>query len=170
MFAVMMISWMVLPWHMASIKSFTKDAAVASALTANAPAPGIYVLPKMDPAAKDAAPSKPFAFVAVGAQSMDKHGMNGAMFKALLLSLFSAGLLTKMLKKAAGSNCCPVGCSAAIGTLVAVTAYVPNMIWWQFPLNYSLIGMLDIIVGFTLAGAVISKCVLGDCKPKGECS
>lgn len=164
MFAVFMVSWTLLPWHKASIGSFAKESAVTSALTANGAKPGVYVVPKLAPIATRAPDKAPkfFAFVSVGKQGFDSDGMAGAMFKQLLLCLFGAAMLTKFLKKSAGA-CCPISCSMKMGLLIACFGYLPNMFWFQFPLGFSVIGMLDVIVAFTLAGAAISKIVLGEC-------
>jgi len=39
------ISWMVLPWHAATLQAFTNEAAVSKVIQANAPQPGVYFLP-----------------------------------------------------------------------------------------------------------------------------
>jgi hypothetical protein len=154
MFAVFMVSWLALPWHKSIVKSFTKEQAVASVLSSNASMSGIYVLPMTSPIAAKApdTASKLYAFVSLS-----------AMFKQLLLCLLAAAMLTKFLKKMSNGTCCPVACSVKLGFLIGLFAYVPNMIWFRFPFNYSVLGIVDLMVAFGLAGAAISKIVLSNC-------
>ena len=39
----------------------------------------------------------------------------------------------------------------------AVIAHLPNWNWWGFPLDYTLVGMADILIGYFLAGLVLAK-------------
>src|SRR5207245_2758043 len=41
------VSWMLLPWHLATLEKFKDEANVAQALTANAPKSGVYLLPNV---------------------------------------------------------------------------------------------------------------------------
>lgn len=43
------VSWMVLPWHDTSMKSFADEAAVAQGLLDNAPSGGMFMLPGLPP-------------------------------------------------------------------------------------------------------------------------
>lgn len=185
MFLYFSASWMLLPWHKTTMMSFTNEKVVAMVLNKNAEKSGVYVLPSMPkapaapaatPAGEKAAPvkaaaptapavDKPFAFVSIFADGVTEKDMNRALVKQFVLCLFGAFLLTCLLKK---SSCCgcPILSSLKIGLLVAVFHYVPNMIWFHFPLNYSLVGMADDVLAFTLAGIIISKCFL----KKSSCS
>ena len=94
---------------------------------------------------------------------------------SFLFCLFSAALLTMLLKKR-GEGCCPVAGSMIIGLLVGSFSYLPNVIWFHFQLHYSLAGLLDDVIAITLAGAAIGKialksgsCTMGKCGDKGKC-
>jgi len=173
MFIYFAASWMLLPWHKTTMMSFTNEGAVATVLSENAAQSGVYTLPAMP---KDAASkpemTKPFAFVSVFADGVDWKNQSPlpCMLKAFLLYFFGAAMLAKILKKSLMTGCCPVGCAMMTGLLVALFAYVPNMIWFHFPLCWSLLGMADIVIAFTLAGAAI-KCILkcGPCTKAGGC-
>lgn len=182
MFIYFAASWMLLPWHKTTMMSFENETAVASALYENAKVSGVYTLPAMPKDKEEASKSevvKPFAFVSVFADGVDWKNQSPlpCMIKAFLLYLVGAALLAKMMRKSMMTGCCPVGCAMMVGLLVAIFAYVPNMIWFHFPLCWSLLGMADIIIAFTLAGAAI-KCILkcgpctkaGGCCPGGTCS
>jgi hypothetical protein len=177
MFAYLWASWMLLPWHKTTMMSFKDDKAVASVLSKNAEKSGIYMLPhcewKSGKAADDAtapetapAVEKPFAFVSVFTKGVDMKDMAPALAKQFGLCLLGAFLLTCLLKKAACCGC-PILSSLKVGILVAAFHYLPNIIWFHFPLNYSLVGAADDVIAFTLAGAVISWCC---CLKKSSCA
>ncbi|MBI3440923.1 MAG: hypothetical protein HY052_03825 [Proteobacteria bacterium] len=178
MFVYLSISWMMMPWHKAGIQSFKNESAVASVMAGNVDKSGIYFLSQQKASkARSAAmvPSRPFAFMSVFTPGLDAGKMNGQMAFSLLLALFNALLLTALLKKGTCCGGCPVMFSLIVGLVVACAGYLPNLIWYHFPLSYTLVGMADDIISFTLAGAVISKFVLnsGACKMgrgSGSCS
>lgn len=180
-------SWHVLGWHKNDVMSFANDKAVATVLAANAPESGVYILPahvaqkavaektaedksaekvsiksaraadKVAAVTSSEAATKPYAFVSVFAEGTAKDDMKNAMYKFFLLCLVGGALLTKFVKKASSSKCCPVGCSAKVGLLVGLFSYLPNAIWFHFPLNGALVGVLDDVIAFALAGWAISK-------------
>ena len=174
MFLYFSLSWTALPWHKADIMSFSNEHAASALLTDLALQSGVYVLPKaMD--MKAGAAGKPYAFISVFAEGVQPDDMKNGLIGDFLFCLFGAALLTKILKKR-NQGCCPVAGSMAIGLLVAIFSYLPNMIWFHFPLHYSLVGMADDFIAITLAGAVIGKCVLkagpctmGKCCDKSKC-
>jgi hypothetical protein len=47
LFAWGVVSWMLLPWHLATLEKFKDEAKVAQALTANATTSGVYLLPNV---------------------------------------------------------------------------------------------------------------------------
>lgn len=175
MFLYLSASWILLPWHKTTIMSFKDESAVASALSGNAEKSGIYLLSQQKASkAKDAAmvQSKPFAFVSVFADGFDmKKNMKRHLGQVFLLCLFNALLLTALLKKGSCCGGCPIMFSMGIGLLVAGASHLPELIYYHFPLRYTLVGIADDFLSFTLAGAVIAKCILksGSCTMgKGE--
>jgi hypothetical protein len=168
MFLYLMASWMLFPWHMSTMHAFKNEKVVAKAILDNVEGSGIYVLPYVKNPGDKPAVDKPFAFVSVKAGGFDcAKLMNMTMFREFVLCLFLATLLTCIMKK---QSCgCPVGFAMKIGLFVAFAHNVPNLIWWQYPLNFSLISMVDDFVAVTLAGLAISKLALSSCAPKGVC-
>ena len=178
MFLYFSASWMA-PWHKTDIMALGNERMAATLLANLAPQPGIYVLPKVvdikTGAVGPSAVAKPYAFISVFPDGIQSDDFKREMVRDFLLCLFGAALLTKILKKR-NQGCCPVAGSMAIGLLVAIFSYLPNMIWFHFPLHYSLVGMADDFIAITLAGAVIGKCVLkagpctmGKCCDKSKC-
>ncbi|MDD9900217.1 MAG: hypothetical protein OXT65_04495 [Alphaproteobacteria bacterium] len=163
MFVWNAVSWMVLPWHNATLNTFQDEAAVAKALTDNAETSGIFTLPFISP---DAAPAfeKPFAFLSVTLEGAPL-AMGPQLAAQFVLCLLIAGLLTCLLKKQ--STGCPVAFSFKIAVLVALAQNIPLAIWWHFPWDFTLINFADSVIAITLAGMAIATCVLG--KKAGCC-
>lgn len=163
MFLWFWASWMALPWHKDTVMSFKQERPMASVLANLAPTDGVYVLPFVtDPKTGAVGPeavTKPYAFLSIYHEGYATGDMKHQMLLQGLLCLLGGLLLTKFLKKTP-EGCCPVGCSIALGVFVGAFAYLPNLIWFHFPVKYSLAGMADCIIAITLAGLFISKLVL----------
>lgn len=171
MFVFYAASWMVLPWHKNTLHTFKNSNAVASVLAANADKSGIYILSQSSqkiPNSKktEEVASKPYAFVSVLSSGVDAGRMKLSLTATLLLCLFNATLLTALLKKASCCGGCPILFSATVGLLIASASNLPGLVWYHFPLNFTLLGMADDVIAFTLAGAAISRFVL----KTGTCS
>jgi hypothetical protein len=159
MFLYMAVSWMLVPWHMSALHSFKDEKGVAATFLKSAPQSGIYILPYTTSPDQKPAIDKPFAFVSVMADGFDcAKGMPGMLLGEFALCLGLSALLTCLLKKQSGG--CPVLFSFKIGLLVGLVHNIPNVIWWHFPADFTLITMIDDVLSFTLAGLVIAKCVL----------
>lgn len=169
-FLYLMASWTLLPWHMQALHGFKNEVAVGKAIQSGAPQSGVYILPLVTSPGQKPAIAKPFAFVSVFADGPGDLGktMKAQLGREFVLCLLIAGLLTCLLKKQGAG--CPVASSMKIGLIVALAHNVPNIIWWHFPLDFSLISAADDFLAVTLAGVVISKIVLGCSKKAGACS
>jgi len=166
LFAWCWVSWNILPWHKDIFTAFGNEKAVSSFLAKETPNSGIYTLPKV--AMGEMTAAKPSAFLVVAKDGIDWAAQaQPTMVKKAVLSLIVGFILTCLLKGIASSGCCcPIMASAKVGFIAALVAYVPNMLWFQFAMYYTLVGMADTIVSLTLAGFLISKLVLksGSCK------
>ena len=178
MFIYFYVSWMMLPWHKAGTMALGNERMAATLLTNLAPEPGIYELPKVvdikSGAVGPAAVVKPYAFISILPEGIQQGSFKKDLGREFLLFLFGAALLTKILKKRR-EGCCPVAGAMGVGLLVGSFSYLPNMIWYHFPLHYSLVGIADDVIAITLAGAAIGKivlkagaCTMGKCG-KGKC-
>lgn len=159
MFAWISISWMLLPLHKNDVASFKDEKAVATAIGKNISGDGTYVIPYTNMGKDKAKTDKPYAYVVVKADGVDVTNMNPQLLKEFGLCFFLAAMLGCLLKKTAGCGCCPVLISCKVGLLAGLAAYIPNYIWFHFPLNGALVGVFETVVGFMLAGLVIAKCV-----------
>jgi hypothetical protein len=160
------ISWMVLPWHQMTISSLPNYAPVAEALKNNVSENGLYILPWTTDKSEEAMAefdqkikNGPYAYMVVHPNGLEMN-MAKMMFLGLLANILVAFMLTYLLTKTQGLGYIQkagfVKLAAVAGALVVV---VPNMIWWQFPLAYSLLTIVDTAFAWGFAGLAIGKIV-----------
>lgn len=151
LFAYFSISWALIPAHKSTLVTYTSTTTVEA--------------PSVSKAVKN------FGKEVKAAMSDETTVVETPMAKPmagmLLLCLFGGLALTKMLKKICG---CPVGFSLATGLLVGTFGYLPALIWFAAPLNFTLMGIADDAIAFTLAGWAISKIVLKCSDDKTACN
>ncbi|MCF6285701.1 MAG: hypothetical protein L3K26_10975 [Candidatus Hydrogenedentes bacterium] len=160
------ISWMVLPWHMNTISSLANEAPVLESLKNNVPESGLYVLPWTTDMTEEAMVEMnkkmekgPYAYMVVHPNGFKKN-MGKMMFFGLLTNIVIALILTYLLTKTKGLSYIQkvgfVKMAAVAGALVVV---VPNLTWWQFPLDYTLVTIVDTAFTWGFAGLAIGKIV-----------
>jgi hypothetical protein len=160
------ISWMILPWHGHTISNLENEAPVAQALKEHVPKEGLYILPwskDHSPEAyeklNDKTEQGPYAFMVVLPQGFKKN-MPQMMIFGLLSNIFIAFLLTLLLSKTKGLTYFQkvgfIKIAAVAGALVVI---IPNLIWWQFPLKYTLVTIVDTAFTWGFAGLAIAKIV-----------
>ena len=162
------LSWMILPFHTATMKDMPNEQAIVEALRANLTEPGVYSYPGMADYEADEA-----AWVAKHKQGpivtmMVYHpdGMEPmqpmVFIKGLLIDMLAAGLSALMLSMIVSAV--PLyGRRILMGTMLGVfAALVSHFTLWNYfmiPAGYTLAMSLDLVVGWTLAGAVIGKII-----------
>ena len=160
------ISWMVLPWHGWTIDKLSNEAPIAESLKNNVTKSGLYILPWKTEKTKEAMEEVnkkmekgPYAFMVVHPDGF-KKSMTKMMLFGLLTNILIAFILTYLLTKTKGlSYIHKVGfvkMAAVAGALVIV---VPNLIWWQFPVAYTLVTIVDTALTWGFAGLAIGKIV-----------
>ena len=163
------ISHAVLPWHEATWNRFADEDAVAQVLTENAPRSGIYLYP-MGPKPEGSEEQKqaaeaemwekmrkgPFAFVAY-----TDHGTTSMVrpFVVQLLTQILGALLATwlLLQTSALSYAGKVTFLAVVALTAGVLCHVPNWNWWGFATGYTVVNLVDLVIGWVLAGLVIAK-------------
>src|SRR5213594_1603988 len=185
LFAWGVVSWMLLPWHLATLEKFKDEAKVAQALTANATKSGVYLLPnvhKHEPGMPEAKAKKaeakgkkaeakrkkaeaegmkrmiqgPVMFAAVNLQGTS--GSGAALPIQLVTSIVSAFLATWLLMNATLPGYWPrVGFLVVLALTAGVICHVPDWNWWGFSAGYTAVAFADLLIGWTLAGLVIAK-------------
>jgi len=164
------ISWMALPFHGAQIRSFQDDKQVAHVLLSNTIEPGVYVLPTPKfgamPSEKEARKlaqaqmrqmqKGPFAFLVMSQRGLGPLPVQLA--RAFAIQFLGALLLTWLLLQVRGVTprrrvfFCIVFAMAA-----AVVGLLPSWNWWGFPDRTILLDMLDLLVGWGLAGFYLAR-------------
>lgn len=165
------LSWVVLPVHESSLLKFKDEAAVTSAVAANAPAPGVYLLPNghagtegmtaEQKQAQEAAAMKqwetgPSGFMVIrlgGTASMTPYIIVG-----LINQIVGGLLIAFLLSKTAGLGYWgKVGFTVVVGVAVGVLSLIPEWNWWGFSAAYVGAGFVDYVVGWFLGGLVLAK-------------
>ncbi len=167
------VSWMVLPWHMATLKKFKDEGAVAQVFVANAPESGEYILPNAHQhesglpdaqrkAAEESAMTRmmqgPFMFSSISLRGTKNMGtsMGIGMANQILAALLATGLLLKTAGLTFGGR---VGFVMTLGLLAGVVINLQHWNWWQFSTAYTAVAFGDLLIGWFLAGLVIAKVV-----------
>ena len=160
------LSWMVLPWHQMTISTLPNEAPIAEALKNNVKENGLYILPWTTEKTGEAMAevnqkmeNGPYAYMVVYPNGF-KKSMPKMMLWGLLSNVLIAFMLTYLLTKTRGLSYIQkvgfVKMAAIAGSLVIV---VPNLIWWQFPLAYTLVTIVDTALTWGFAGLAIGKIV-----------
>lgn len=170
-FAWSTISWMVLPWHTASLRNFTNEDAVVQVLQANVPESGVYVIPGVQNTGVTEEEKKaceermtkrmetgPFLFASFKAGGMSSSSMGMGFIIYLVTQMLAAMLITWVLLKMPGLTFMGrAGVVVAIALIGGIIYELPMLIFWHFPVGHSMVNIIDSLVGWFLAGLVIAK-------------
>nr|NGX45764.1 hypothetical protein [Chlamydiota bacterium] len=146
-----MISWLVLPWHTATLDTFENESAVVSALLANAPKDGIYVIPdiskdkKAEPQPSDnewngyqqPTATTPFVFANIVRSAPGKEAMTKSIVIGVIAQMVGAFIVTWLLLKTKamkyGRRVCFV---TVVGLFLGLMSALPMWNWWAFPAGF----------------------------------
>ena len=152
------ISWTVLDWHSSAFEKFPDDS-TTTAFTNQLPQSGMYLQKpeqslggQEQPATNDA----PIIFAVVS-----NNGSNTNMVTHLVISLITqiiaaiiiTGLVLIKPHIQFGGRLFQVMLFALAAGIVT---YIPYMNWFHFSFYYTLISIIDLLIGWLLAGLVIS--------------
>ena len=158
LFVWYMISWMALPWHKSTMNVFKNSSEVEAFMMKETPKSGIYVLPCHEGKKGDTAKkSSPSLFV-----SMNKEGVAydtaTPYIIGLITQIVAAAVVSWMLCFVKKLNYFSrVIYCAVFGLAAGIVGFIPGWNWMGFPFAYALIGIIDLIIGWFLAGLVIAK-------------
>lgn len=167
------LSWMVLPFHGRTISNFPDEMAVQRALISNVLESGIYILPHPDEAMerstdrearrlglrkKEQMAKGPFAFVVM--QMKGTGPLTVQLARSLAIQMIGALLMTWLLLQAGPISYRRRVFFVVVAAMTAgVLGHLPQWNWWGFPDPYILLEMLDLLVGWFLAGLVLARIV-----------
>lgn len=165
-----LFSWMVFPWHQTTLNKFKNEEEVADAIKANAPVPGIYVLPNTF-AYHDGTSHKemskgmemlekgPFMFASVRPYGFGRMSF-WPFFIAFFIQLVGAYLVTWMLLQTKNLSYGKIVIFVTVfGFSIGILGQLPDWNWWGFPYGYAAINIVDLLIGWSLAGFGIAKVV-----------
>jgi len=169
------LAWMVIPWPGEPLRGFTNEDAVVQTIKANVPRSGNYLLPMevkrtsgmTDEQYRTALQNAenrmiqgPMIFASVRLEPM------GSMARYMVIGFITdviAVLLAciLLLQTNAASYPARVGFVAGLGILIFVGGHLDEWNWWGFSNAYMLMQFGVIVIGWILAGLVISVFVRG---------
>jgi len=161
------LTWVVLQWRAPEFSKMQQEETVTEALTKGAPADGVYYLPWSlpgpgeDAAKAEAAAMKKmregiFAFVVVKHHAgMD---MAGPMLAHVAMQFAACALVMWLLLRSAFVTFAARWYFVCIfGLAAAIACYGPELVWWHFPVAWTIGGIGEITVGFALAGLAMAR-------------
>jgi hypothetical protein len=164
------VSWAVLPWHEATLNVVSNEDAVLGAIAANATKRGIYLIPgapdttglsdeeaeRREQEAMKKMGEGPFVFAAVTPGR--SPGMGAALAGSFVIQFVSAALATFLLMRASAM---PYLARTAfvmlLGLFAGIVVHLPHWNWWGFAMDYTLVGIADLVIGWFLAGLVVAR-------------
>jgi hypothetical protein len=154
LFAWGFVSWALLPWHNLVAHKFTNEASVSKVLKQNSPQKGVYYLPFSE---KDHGPDKVGAFVNVLPQGTEMN-MGKQMAIGAITQIIGAFLVLMLLGQTSGLTYWgKVGFLSLVGLIIGLVGHAPYWNWFGFPSSYTIVTILDILIGWTLAGLAVAK-------------
>ncbi len=162
-FIWVMISWGILPWHKHTFNQFHHEEFVSWVLKENTTKSGMYVYPYMGSDDKTADQShnhkEPLILASVNLDGMDPA--NPRLYIVSFLTQFvAAGLISILLLMIRKTRYFSKVCFVTImGLFAAIVSNIPLWNWWGFSSCYVILGMLDLLIGWFLAGLVLAAVV-----------
>ena len=167
-----MLSWIVIPWHNSVLQQFKDEKEVYAVIKDNALESGIYIMPNMYCSRSGMSQSDHHKQIADQKQMLQKGPVMFAsvsvgkdlgmgikpLVVALLIQMVGAGIITWMvLQTKLTTFKKQVGFITIAGVLVGVLGVLPYWNSWGFPCGYTLLTLADLVVGWFLAGLMMSK-------------
>jgi hypothetical protein len=173
------LAWMVIPWPGEPLRGFANEEATLQAIKANVPRSGVYLMPmevKRTPGMTDEQYQKamqdannrmlqgPMIFASVRLEPM------GSITKFFVIGfitqMVAAFLGTFLLLQTSGlSYAARVTFVTVLGVLIFVGGHLDEWNWWGFSNAYIGMQLGSIVIGWLLAGLLISALVRGKRSP-----
>lgn len=147
-------SWRVLPWHQGNVKSFTDEQVVMSALEENAPESGLYLMPYCK---QDRVEGSLLMFGFVQPQ-WHKRSEGLAQFINFLMHAIAVYIVAWMFVHVKPLTYWEkVGFTTIVGLFAAAVIVLPYWNFLEYPFRFVVVSVLDITIGWFLAGLAIAK-------------
>ncbi len=164
------ISWVLLPWHNMTFRTFADEDAVARVVEGNTDGRGIYLYPgqhhqpgmsaEEQEAAEAAVMEKvrrgPFLFVSV--LDGGRESMTGMMIVGFVVQLLAALVLTLIVVRCGETDYWQrVSLVVLVVLAGGILCLLPQWNWFGFATGYTVVMLLDLLVAGLLAGLVIAR-------------
>ena len=158
LFAWESVSNGALPWHMATMKTFSDSTAAVRAVRAHAPENGLYFDPRGI-----------LSVVSLTPDMADKSALMGPMMaKQVVLDVVVAFLFLIAMSKLPRLTTLQYGMTFAVATLgFSLSTFISNWNWWGFPAAWTAVQVVDRTIGFALMGLVLGS-LLNRWSPKSN--
>ncbi|MCP5537153.1 MAG: hypothetical protein H7A51_13110 [Akkermansiaceae bacterium] len=160
-FAWGFVSWVLLPWH--QMADFKDDAAVAKVITENAPAHGLYVLPKQVDGKPDpkAITDGPFVYAVVRPGKLAAPwSETTALIGSFCIQLAGALIITIAIHRIRATRYISrASVGPAMGLFAGTTVALPTWNWFELPDTHTLAQVLDPLIAWTIAGLIIASMI-----------
>ncbi len=164
------VSWIVLPWHNMTFSTFADEDEVARVLEANTSGRGIYLYPGahhepgMTAAEEEAAQAAvmekmqagPFVFVSY--QDAGMASMARPMIVGFVIQILAALVLALIVARCRDADFWQrVSIVVLVFLAGGILCYLPLWNWFGFATGFTVVSVLDLVVGGLLAGLVIAR-------------
>jgi hypothetical protein len=162
------VSWMLLPWHRTTSHKFANEKQVAMTIKENARENGIYFLPSCEAEGekdkqeawakvKERMKQGPLVFASVHLEGMDPDSVRpfiGSLIIQIIGAFFATWLFMKTKAMSYGRQVCWF---SVLGLFAGIVSTLPAWNWMCFPASWVIVTILDLVIGWTLAGFAIAK-------------
>ena len=162
-----MLAWMVFPLHAPTIHALPAEQVIVDALQAQNLESGVYMSPFVDDSVNMSDPESEFVkrhtagpIVSIYFQKEGAAPMNAGVlaigFVIDLLAALLAACLLSSIGPSGRSYGYRVGFVTGLGIFVALVGHLSYWNWMHFPLGYTVAFMIDVTIGWLLAGLAIA--------------
>ncbi|MFN3191779.1 MAG: DUF2760 domain-containing protein [Aureliella sp.] len=165
-----MLAWMLLPIHGPTVHELPAEQEIIDSMRAQNLESGVYIAPFAADAETMSDPESAFMKNHLAGPIFSiylrKEGASpmgaGVLIGGLIIDLAAAAVavcLLSCLGACGNSYWCRVGFVTGLGVFVAIVGHMSYWNWMYFPLDYTIAFVIDVIVGWTLAGLAIAALV-----------
>lgn len=162
-----MMAWMVFHLHDSTLSHFPNEQAMTAALREQNLETGVYAAPGFETEAEwdsfverhRSGPVYSIFYSKEGSEPMGPTVMAGGFVIDLLAAALAACLLSSAASGCCNSYAARVGFVAGLGIFVGLVGHASYWNWMNFPLDYTIMFIVDVTIGWTLTGLVIAAIV-----------
>jgi hypothetical protein len=162
------VSWTVIPWHASVLPALPQETLVTDVFKTVIKQPGFYQFPGPPPADAEGREKwdakvhqGPVGAVIYSPQGGEPMGAD-VFLKAFVTDLVIAALTMLVLFAARASFRTVVHrahLAAVIGLIAGLATHVQYRLWFHFPIGYTVVAIIDLMIAFILMGIAMAKFV-----------